>query len=245
MSYGFKIIVEGDYACFTRAEFKGDRVSYEVPTPGAMEGMIKSVYWKPAIRYVIDKIIVYNQIDFINIKRNEVTTKLSGKNVKAQMREPAKDICIYTSDDRTQRASRILKNVKYGIQFHFELTDLQNEVESGECNTENKHAEILTRRMKKGKYFRVPCLGCSECLVNKIILVDEFDTDEISKDILDLDDVDLGVMEYKVNFDDHGIPKNREWKKENFSDKATTEYYRPHMINGVIDVQKWRDGNAD
>ncbi len=33
MSYGFKIMVEGDYACFTRTEFKVERVSYEVPTP--------------------------------------------------------------------------------------------------------------------------------------------------------------------------------------------------------------------
>ena len=40
MSYGFKIMVEGDYACFTRTEFKVERVSYEVPTPGALEGHI-------------------------------------------------------------------------------------------------------------------------------------------------------------------------------------------------------------
>ena len=45
MSYGFKIIVEGDYACFTRPELKVERVSYDVPTPGALEGMLKSVYW--------------------------------------------------------------------------------------------------------------------------------------------------------------------------------------------------------
>ena len=58
--YGFRIIVEGDYACFTRPEMKVERVSYDVPTPGALEGMLKSVYWKPAIRYVIDKIIAFS-----------------------------------------------------------------------------------------------------------------------------------------------------------------------------------------
>ena len=63
MSYGFKVIVEGDYACFTRPELKVERVSYDVPTPGALEGLLKSVYWKPAIRYVIDKIIVFQDID--------------------------------------------------------------------------------------------------------------------------------------------------------------------------------------
>lgn len=69
MSYGFKILVEGDYACFTRSEFKVERVSYDVPTPGALEGILKSIYWKPAIRYVIDEIVVFNPIDFANIRR--------------------------------------------------------------------------------------------------------------------------------------------------------------------------------
>ena len=49
MSYGFKIIVEGDYALFSRPELKVERVSYDVPPPGALEGLLKSVYWKPAI----------------------------------------------------------------------------------------------------------------------------------------------------------------------------------------------------
>ena len=56
LSYGFKIMVEGDYACFTRQEFKVERVSYDAPTPGALEGMLKSIYWKPAIRYVLSLI---------------------------------------------------------------------------------------------------------------------------------------------------------------------------------------------
>ena len=43
--YGFRIMVEGDYACFTRPEMKVERVSYDVPTPSALEGMLKSVYW--------------------------------------------------------------------------------------------------------------------------------------------------------------------------------------------------------
>ena len=43
MSFGFKIMAEGDYACFTRPELKVERVSYDVPTPGALEGMLKSI----------------------------------------------------------------------------------------------------------------------------------------------------------------------------------------------------------
>ena len=39
MSYGFKTIVTGDYACFSRPEMKVERVSYDVPTPSALEGL--------------------------------------------------------------------------------------------------------------------------------------------------------------------------------------------------------------
>ena len=64
MSYGFKIIVTGDYACFSRPEMKVERVSYDVPTPSALEGLVKSIYWKPAVHYQINKIVVFNPIEF-------------------------------------------------------------------------------------------------------------------------------------------------------------------------------------
>ena len=99
MSYGFKIMVEGDYACFTRPEFKVERVSYDVPTPGALEGMLKSIYWKPAIRYVIDKIIVFQPIEFANVRRNEVKNKVLYSDIKKQMTGKGGDPCIYTSDN--------------------------------------------------------------------------------------------------------------------------------------------------
>ena len=143
MGYGFKVIVEGDYACWTRPEMKVERVSYEVPTPGAVEGLLKSVYWKPAIRYVIDKIIVFNPIDFVNIRRNEVKDKVLFSAVKSQMRGKGGNPCIYTSESRSQRAAMVLKNVKYGIEFHFELTGVKNDKEE---DGEKKHFNIIKRR---------------------------------------------------------------------------------------------------
>ena len=111
MSYGFKIMVKGDYAAFNRPEMKVERVSYDVPTPGALEGLIKSVYWKPAIRYVIDKIIVFNPITFINVRRNEVKEKIKLQSVQKSMKNGTGDATIYTKDMINQRGSMILKDV--------------------------------------------------------------------------------------------------------------------------------------
>ena len=48
-------------------------------------------------------------------------------------------------------------------------------------------------------------------------------------------------MSYKVLFEDGGRPMNQDWNNPQFSNRATTVYYRPHMINGVIDVKKYRE----
>ena len=237
MNYGFKVMIEGDYACFTRPEMKVERVSYDVPTPGALEGLLKSIYWKPAMRYVIDKIIVFNPIDFINIRRNEVKDKVSKRKMLSQMNGKGEEPYIYTSEMINQRAAAVLKNVKYGVEFHFELTGIKDEEEK---EGEKKHYSIIKRRLEKGQQFRTPCLGCSEFPVKRIELVEEFDLNLISTDIVEMGDVDLGFMSYRVEFKDKGIPKNNDWDNPVFSDLASTRYYRPHMIRGIIDVDKYR-----
>lgn len=237
MDRDIKVIVEGRYALYTRPEFKLERVSYDVPPPGALEGMMKQVYWKPAIRYEIDKIVVFNPIEFIQVRRNEVKEKVALSKVKSQINGKGDDPRIYTSEDRIQRASMLLRNVRYGVQFHFEMTGLRCDKPDEGLH---KHYAILRRRLEKGQCFRTPCLGCSEFPIRKIEMVEDFNPNEISREILTMGDVDLGAMSYKVHFNDCGIPKNGDWENPIFSDNATTEYYHPHMINGVIDVQKYR-----
>lgn len=236
MAYGFKIMVEGDYALFTRSEMKVERVSYDVPTVSALEGMIKSIYWKPSIRPIVDRIIVFNPIKFINIRRNELKSKVPLSAVKAQMKGTG-SAELYASDERSQRAGMILKDVKYGIEFHLELTGRRSDHED-EC--EEKHDNIMLRRLKKGQCFRQPCLGCREFSVRKLELVEEFDYSQISPELHG--DIDLGYMLYGMRFADGGEPVNHDWENPKFSDKADAVYYRPHMINGIIDVAKYREG---
>lgn len=236
MSYGFKIIVEGDYALFTRPEMKVERVSYDVPTVSALEGLIKSVYWKPAIRYVIDEIVVFNPIRFINIRRNELKSKLPVSAVRACMKggEPA---VLYASEDRTQRAGMLLRDVKYGVGFHFELTGQRSDHAD---ESEEKHYNILLRRLRNGQCFRQPCLGCREFSVSRLEIVDDFDYSDIDESLKG--DTDLGFMLYGMRFKDRGRPLNGDWDNPRFSDEADAAFYRPHMIDGVIDVGKYREG---
>lgn len=246
-----KVIVSGERACFTRPEMKAERVSYDVPTPGALEGLLKSLYWKPAMRYVIDRIIVFNPIQFETVRRNEVKSKVKLSKVKSQMKEAQEwkegkitliqsNPRIYTSEggERTQRSSMILRHVRYGIEFHIELTGLKSEREMKECDPQIKHEEEFMRRCRKGQYFRQPCLGCSE-FPACIKLVDEFSLNEIDSSNMGVHD--LGFMLYKVRFKDHGYPINNDWEKNIYSDEAESLFYRPVMENGVIDMAKYKE----
>lgn len=238
MGYGAKILVTGDYACFTRPEMKVERVSYDIPTPSALEGLLKSIYWKPAIRWVIDEIVVFNPIRFENIRRNEVKDKLLLSNVKAQMKNPDKNIFINAQKSRSQRTSMVLTNVKYGVTFHFEMTGFN----SGYEDTEKKHYNIILRRLRNGQHYRTPCLGCSEFPVKSIELVDDFSGITVSDELKG--ERDLGYMLYSLDFFGDEIDKEN-WENSKFSDMAQAFYYRPKMIDGVVNVAKYaREGNV-
>lgn len=157
MGYGIVIRVRGDYALFTRPEMKVERVSYDVITPSAARGLIEAIYWKPAIRWVIDKIHVLNEIRFTNIRRNEVSNKISTNTAKQMMKGDPKPFYLSATDDRQQRAAMVLKNVDYVIEAHFEMTG-----EAGDEDTVEKHYNIALRRLRKGQHYHAPYLGTRE-----------------------------------------------------------------------------------
>ena len=238
------IMVSGKYACFTRPETRADRLSYEVPTPCALEGMLKSIYWKPAIEYVIDKIIVYNPIKFINVRRNEVCNKVSLNDVRGEMKQEDYKNCIpvqapahspmnskKSANNINQRTMTILKNVKYGIVFHLRLTGIRSE---NEINGIEKHVKILTRRLVNGQYFRTPCLGMTEFKADSIILTDMLMPSTLTGD------KNLGPMLYSLEFKDRNLPVNVSWEEHKKSDAySMAYYYDPHMKNGMIDVRHY------
>src|SRR5947199_477702 len=85
MSYGIRLRVSGRWALFTRPEMKVERVSYDVMTPSAARGILEAVHWKPAIRWVINRIHVLKPIRFQSIRRNEVGSKTPVGKIKMAM----------------------------------------------------------------------------------------------------------------------------------------------------------------
>lgn len=149
--------VWGLTACFTRPEMKTERVSYDVPTPSAARGMIESIYYHPGLKWTVDRIWVLNPIQFMNLRRNEVSSKISASNVM-QEANGGKRSCIVTTQDIQQRATMMLKDVHYVIEAHFDMTDKANA-----SDNPGKFQDIVKRRLRKGACYAAPYLGTREC----------------------------------------------------------------------------------
>lgn len=206
MGYGIKLKVWGDYACFTRPEMKVERVSYDVMTPSAARGILEAIYWKPAIRWVIDQIHVLNPIRFENFKRNELSSKLGLGNVKKAMESGHLSVEVFIEDDRQQRASMVLRDVAYVIEAHFEFS-------GNEDNNPAKHKEIFDRRASKGQYYHHPYLGCREFPAH-------FEPVESVPPSSHKGEKDLGWMLHDIDFKNNMEPK----------------FFRAVMRNGTIQV---------
>lgn len=189
MSYGIKLRVKGDYALFTRPEMKVERVSYDVMTPSAARGILEAIYWKPAIRWVIDRIHVLRPVRFENIRRNEMANRVS---VNRSDMEKGNPVHRFIEEDRQQRASLVLRNVAYVIEAHFELT--------GTDDTDpGKHLAMFERRSKKGQCFHRPYFGCREFPV-------DFEWCDELPETPFVGEQDLGFMLHDIDFADNMTP---------------------------------------
>ena len=214
MGYGIRVEVWGPYALFTRPEMKTERVSYDVITPSAARGLIEAVYFKPAIKWRIDRIRVCQSIRFTNIRRNEVKSKLSASNAKSAMLGGTPVTPIYTGTDIQQRASLVLRDVRYVIDAHFDMTD-----KAGETDTPEKHYNIALRRLRQGQFFHQPCFGCREFPAHFRLIEDgEEGPPPLSENR------DFGFMLFDL---DYSNPRD-----------IQPMFFRAIMENGVIDLTK-------
>jgi len=122
MSFGVRLRVWGDRACFTRPEMRSSGL-YDVMTPSAARGILEAVHWKPAILWVVDRIHVLAPIQFQSFRRNEVGAKISTVTAERAMRAGSTaSLGLVVEEHRQQRAATLLVTVDYAIEAHFEMT---------------------------------------------------------------------------------------------------------------------------
>lgn len=123
-----------DFGCFTRADTRTQPVSYPIIPPTAARGLIRSVHWKPEIRWRVRQIDVLRPIDFTTIK---VRGRKDG-----------------------QKGSTLIQSVVLeapAYQLHLDLLPAREDGDIG--HLKGKHFSMLERRLERGQYYRPPYMG--------------------------------------------------------------------------------------
>lgn len=135
--------VWGDFACFSPPYGKVERLTYPFPTPSAARGILSSIYCKPVeFTWAIRRIEVLNPIRYISFKRNELKSK-------------TKETPVYADEDRTQRQTVALRDVRYRIAAQI----VPRPAYAGRVRQLEEQA---LRRIRTGKCFMQPSLGLKE-----------------------------------------------------------------------------------
>ena len=116
----------------------GEKCSYQIPTYEALKGIISSVYWKPTIVWIIDRVRVMKAI------------KTQTRSAKPINYGGGNSLAIYT----------YLADVEYQVQAHFVWNENRKDLESD--RNENKHFFVARRMIDRGGR-RDIFIGTREC----------------------------------------------------------------------------------
>jgi len=125
-SVSFKVY--GRYALFTDPVTKigGEKCSYHLPTYEAIKGILKSIYWKPSIIWVVDRVRVMKPL------------RTQTKGTKPLVWSGGNSLAIYT----------FLHEVEYQVEAHFEFNKYRPELKKDWID--GKHFAIVKRSINKG-----------------------------------------------------------------------------------------------
>ena len=205
--------VWGDMACFTRPEFKVERVSYDIITPSAARAIFEAILFKRyAMRWQVTKIEVLNPIKWTSIRRNEVGA-VASKNP------------IIIEDKRQQKNTLALRDVRYRIWAKLVFIPVKDRPKEafakhkpGDDENPMKYYQMFERRASQGQCFTQPYLGTREFAASWRMV----DTAKETLSPAIPETKDLGIMLYDM---DYSNPKD-----------IQAMFYRPQMNNGVVIV---------
>lgn len=222
--------VWGDLACFTAPEARVERLSYPVITPSAARGILEAIFWKPQIRYELDRISVLRPIRFTSVRRNEIqgTVPVKGAaGVNAWMRDAAtfEPYLVDSAgrddvqgENRTQRNSVLLRDVAYLLEGRLIVKN------PTPADPPAKYREMFQRRVAQGQCVRQPCLGIREFAA--------FFAAPDGTETPVAEDRDLGVMLYDLDFPTEGPAGAHPPESALFAPAK--------LVRGVLDVTAMR-----
>lgn len=141
------------------------------------------------------------------------------------------ELGIAVEEHRQQRASLLLRDVRYLIQAHFAILDPRFERGGPELpanDVAGKHLDMFNRRARAGQVFHQPYFGCREFPVRFRLVEPGEPLPAPDKSLVDGKPRDLGFMLHDMEFDQDARTKKVR--------AATPHFFRAEMLDGVIVV---------
>ena len=209
-----EVKVWGEFACFTRPEMKVERVTYPVMTPSAARGVLESIFWKPEFHWEVEEIWVLRPIRYFSILRNEINSRQTTQIARGWEREGGG---FGATADRAQRHTLGLRDVAYIIRA-------RPMVREGVQEDPAKYRDQFRRRVRDGRCFATPYLGCREFSA-------WFSAPEGNEAPLEINE-DLGNMLLRMDY----LPDG--------SGSATPQFFHAELKGGVLKVPRTSPGEA-
>lgn len=201
--------VYGRYALFTDPITKmgGEKFTYQIPTYQALKGIIESIYWKPTLVWIVDRVRIMKPI------------QTESQGIRPLVYSGGNTLSYYT----------YLKNVEYQVQAHFEWNE--NRPELAQDRNENKHFFIAKRMIERGGR-RDIFLGTREC--QGYVEPCEFGSGKSAYE--DTPELAFGLMYHGITYADEAMKEDekdrmtvRFWQPA--MKKGIIEFIRPEACN--------------
>ncbi len=225
----FRLKTWGSFACFTRPELKAERFSYPIMTPSAARGVLDAIYCKPPeFQWRVHRIEMLAPPRYIALRRNEVKEKASVGSVQRWMSGAEEPEPLWADGDRefsgsdekgrTQRQTMALKDVRYRLHASIRRWP-------GCAHNQAALEDQFLRRVRAGKCFQQPYLGCRE-------FPGYFELDDETPEPPFAYSADVGLMLYDVF--DLARPSNG-------SAPPAVSLFRARIEQGVLHIPAYED----
>ena len=198
----------GRYALFTDPLTKigGEKCSYHIPTYEAIKGIIKSVYWKPTLIWVIDEVRIMKAI------------QTEAKSVKPLDYGGGNTLAMYT----------YLSDVEYQVRAHFVWNEFRKDMTADQID--GKHFQIAKRMIEKGGRQDI-FLGTRECQG----YVEPCVFGEGGGAYDDIVRLDYGIMFHGFDYPDETGKTDEDGKPDEAGEyRLHSRFWKPVMQKGVI-----------
>lgn len=200
--------VTGRHALFTDpvTRMGGEKCSYHIPTYEALKGILKSVYWKPTLIWIIDEVRIMKPI------------KTEAKSIKPLNYGGGNTLAMYT----------YLADVEYQVQAHFEWNLFREDMAADRID--GKHFQIAKRMIDKGGRQDI-FLGARECQG----YVEPCRFGEETGVYDDLERLDYGIMFHGFDYPDETGKTDENGKADsNGENRLHSRFWKPVMQRGII-----------